>query len=350
MAVSTTSLGRRAFLRSATAAATIATIELTAAGTATAHDRHRHRYDDHHHGDHHDDHDRRRRRAPETVNLPDGLQPEGITSGPGTRYYVGSVSDGRIVTGDLLAATSSVLLAGATGRSLRGLQWDPRTDLVWAAGSVDAVGHVYAVNGHTGTIVADVVVPGAKFLNDLVVTRRAVWVTDSFVDRLTRIPLARGGSPTGAGPTFLALSGAWPRYNGTDFNANGIRQLPDGSLVLNNSKAGGLWQVPRATGVVRSIPVTGGKLTSGDGLEIRGDVLYDVRGTGGNEVAVLRLHRRRGGWEARFKDDLTDSTLDVPSTATLAGGWLWAVNARFETVPDPKTAKYWITRLPAERR
>ncbi len=259
------------------------------------------------------------------------------------------MADGRIVTGDLLAGTSRVLLASATGRSLRGLFWDHRTDLVWAAGSAGSAGHVYAVHGRTGAIVKDVVVPGAAFLNDLVVTRRAVWVTDSRVDRLTRIALDRGGRPTGAGPTFLALGGAWPRYNGTDINANGIRQLPDGSLVLNSSKAGGLWQVQRATGVARSIPVTGGRLTSGDGLEIRGDVLYDVRGTGGNEVAVLRLHRRRGGWEARFKDDLTDSTLDVPSTATLAGGWLWAVNARFG-VASPDKAKYWITRLPARHR
>ena len=218
--------------------------------------------------------------------------------------------------------------------------------MLWAAGALGSAGHVYAVHGRTGAIVADIVVPGATFLNDLVVTPRAVWVTDSFVDRLARIPLDGRGRPTGAAPTFLALSGAWPRFNGKDFNANGIRQLPDGSLVLNNSKAGGLWQVPRATGVARPIPVTGGQLTSGDGLEISGNILYDVRGTGGNEVALLRLHRHRSGWVARLADDLPDSTLDVPSTASLAGGWLWAVNARFG-VASPGTATYWITRLPA---
>jgi hypothetical protein len=35
----------------------------------------------------------------------------------------------------------------------------------------------------------------------------------------------------------------------------------------------------------------------------------------------------------------------VPSTATAAGGSLWAVNARFG-VASPGTASYWITRLP----
>jgi len=34
----------------------------------------------------------------------------------------------------------------------------------------------------------------------------------------------------------------------------------------------------------------------------------------------------------------------VPSTATVAGGYLWAVNARFG-VPMPGQASYWITRL-----
>jgi hypothetical protein len=345
MADSTTPLGRRAFLRSATAAATLATISLTGAGAATAHDRRHGRHRDRRH-DHDHDHGRRRR-APETVQLPNGIRPEGITSGPGTRYYVGSLADGRIVTGDLLSGTSSVLLAGATGRALRGLKWDRRTNLVWAAGNVGEVAHVWAVNGSTGAVVKDVVVPGAKFLNDLVVTRRAVWVTDSRVDRLTRITLDSHGRPTGAAPTFLALGGAWPKGNGTDINANGIRQLPDGSLVLNNSKAGGLWQVSRTTGAARAIPVTGGpRITSGDGLELRDRVLYNVRGTGGNEVSVLKLSRRHNGWTARWVKQLTDSDLDVPSTATLAGGWLWAVNARFG-VASPGTARYWITRLPA---
>ena len=63
-------------------------------------------------------------------------------------------------------------------------------------------------------------------------------------------------------------------------------------------------------------------------------------------MAVLRLSRTRSGWTATWVTALTDPSLDVPSTATLAGPWLWAVNARFG-VPSPGTASYWITRLPA---
>jgi len=287
--------------------------------------------------------------APETVALPDGIRPEGITSGPGTRFYVGSLADGRIVAGDLLTGTSSTLLAGSAGRALRGLFWDERTNLVWAAGNVGSVGHVWAVDGTTGAVVQDTVVPGAAFLNDLVVTTDTVWVTDSRIvpDRLTALALTAGGAPTGAAPTFLPLGGDWPAGDGTAVNANGIRALADGSLILNNSRVGGLWQVDPTTGAASAIPVSGGPgITAGDGLELDGSTLYNVRGSGQNEVSVLELVPVGSTWAARWRGARTDETLDVPSTATLAGGWLWAVNARFG-VASPGTASYWITRLPA---
>ena len=293
---------------------------------------------------------RRSAPAPETVTLPDGIRPEGITSGPGTKFYVGSLADGRIVTGDLLAgASTATLLPGSPGRQLRGLFWDARTNLVWAAGNVGSVGHVWAVDGTTGAVVQDTVVPGAVFLNDLVVVGDSVWVTDSRIvpDRLTRLQLTAGGVPTGAAPTFVALGGAWPQGDGSGVNANGIRALPDGSLVLNNSRAGGLWQVDPATGVAVPIPVTGGPgIVAGDGLELDGRTLYNVRGSGQYEVSVVELTQTGSTWVAAWRGARTDETLDIPSTATLAGGWLWAVNARFG-VASPGTASYWVTRLPA---
>ena len=288
-------------------------------------------------------------RVPETVALPDGIRPEGITSGPGTRFYLGSLADGRIIAGDLLAGTVATLLPGAAGRQVRGLLWDERSGLVWAAGNVGAVGHVWAVDGTTGAVAADVVVPGAAFLNDLVVTDDTVWVTDSRIvpDRLTAIAVTADGQWTGAAPTFVPLSGAWPAGNGTAVNANGIRELSDGRLVLNNSATGGLFQVDPTTGVARQIPVSGGPgLVGGDGLELDGPFLYDVRGSGQAEVSVLELAAGADGWSALWRGARTDDTLDVPSTATLAGGWLWAVNARFG-VASPGTASYWVTRLPA---
>ncbi|GAB3683909.1 hypothetical protein [Angustibacter aerolatus] len=281
------------------------------------------------------------------VPLPDGLRPEGITS-VGTRYYVGSLADGRIVTGDLRRGGSTVLLPGATGRQVRGLAVDRRSGLLWAVGNVGAVAHVWAVRTRDGRVVADRVVPGGVFLNDLLVTRGAVWVTDSGVDRLTAVPLGRGGRPTTSALRYLPLRGAWPSVAEGN-RANGIEWLSKGHVVLDHSTAGGLWDVSLRTGGARRIAVTGGPaIVGGDGLERAGRTLFVVRGTDDASVAQLRLQHRRGVWSARYQTRLTDPRLDVPSTATFARGGLYAVNARFG-VASPETASYSITRLRVRR-
>lgn len=291
-----------------------------------------------------DAHDRSGRRS--TVPLPVGLQPEGITSGPGTTYYVGSLKDGRIVTGDLRSGSSRVLLAGAPGRQLRGLRYDHRTALVWAVGNVGPAAHVWAVDARSGAVRLDVVVAGGGFLNDLDIVGDTVWVTDSRVDRLTAITLDHRGRPTGAAPRFVPLTGEWPGYDGTNLAANGIRSLGRNTLLLDHSTAGGLWAADAPTGRVTEVPVSGGPgITGGDGIEVRGSTGYVVRGSGQAEVSVLSLRGGSRGWSARWQGALTAPSLDVPSTATLAGGSLWAVNARFG-VASPAGAGYAITRLP----
>jgi hypothetical protein len=282
---------------------------------------------------------------PTEVALPVGFRPEGITSGPGTTFYVGSLADGRIYRGDLRTGEGSVLLEGVTGRQLRGMQYDARTGLLWVVGNDPVGAKVWAVDARTGAVVYEVVVPGAVFLNDLVITRTAVWVTDSRVDRLTRIDLTSSGRPAGTAPAFVDITGDWPTPSG--LRANGIRELPGGDLILDNSTAGGLYAVDPVTGVSTAIPVSGGPgIIGGDGLELRGNTLYVVRGSGQAEVSVLRLRRADGGWLATWQGALTSPGLSIPSTATLAAGALYAVNARFGVVPNASTASYSVTRLP----
>jgi hypothetical protein len=112
------------------------------------------------------------------VGLPDGFRPEGIASA-GRTFFSGSLADGRIWRGDLITGRGDVLVPGVTGRALRGMQVDPRTGLLWVTGNEGATGIVLAVDTRSGAVVRRVEVPRAVFLNDLVVTRRAVWVTDS---------------------------------------------------------------------------------------------------------------------------------------------------------------------------
>jgi hypothetical protein len=283
------------------------------------------------------------------VRLPDGFRPEGIAS-IGRIFFSGSLVDGRIWRGDLITGKGSVLVPGVTGRSLRGMQVDRRTGLLWVTGNDGTTGIVLAVNARTGAVARRIEVPGAGFLNDLVVTRRTVWVTDSNVDRLTAVPLNRRGRPAAAPLRFLPLTGDWPSTPMGRIGANGIRALPGGTLVLDNSTAGGLYAVNRWTGHVRAIPVTGTPaITSGDGLELVGKRLYVVRGSGGSNVTVVRLRATRHGWTGRVTGVLTDPRLDVPSTATAALGRLWAVNARFGN-PSPTTATYSAVALPLKPR
>lgn len=116
--------------------------------------------------------------------------------------------------------------------------------------------------------------------------------------------------------------------------------------------AGALTAVDLRTGVARAVQVRGATLTGGDGLVLAGRTLFVVRGTGQQAVTQLRLttsrHHGRTTWTARFVRDLTDPALDVPSTAALAGGRLWAVNARFG-VADPAGAGYQVAGLPLHR-
>ena len=82
-------------------------------------------------------------------------------------------------------------------------------------------------------------------------------------------------------------------------------------------------------------------LSSVDGLELQGRTLYAVRNT--NVVTVVRLSSQLAA--GIVLGNITDPGLDVPTTATVAAGRLWAVNARFGTGPTPDT-EYWITQLP----
>ena len=51
---------------------------------------------------------------PAVIPLPDGFQPEGIVTGRGTSFYVGSLRDGTIYRGDLRTGEGRVNLGGAS--------------------------------------------------------------------------------------------------------------------------------------------------------------------------------------------------------------------------------------------
>lgn len=280
-------------------------------------------------------------RYPETIALPTGSQPEGITSGRAGTFYAGARRDGAIVRGSLRTGESAVLVPGRPGAVAVGMAYDRRTGRLWVAGG--ATGTVTAYDGDTGAELGRWTVPGQRFLNDVALTREAVFVTDSRSAELVVIPLGeRRTLPPADGWALRPLGGEFAPAAG--FNANGIRALPGGrELIVVQSATGTLYRVDAATGVADVIEVQGRALTSGDGLELRGDTLYVVYGYGTDAVAVLDL--AGDARSARVTGEITDADLDRPTTVTVARGRLWAVNGRFAVADDPATT-FEVVRLP----
>jgi hypothetical protein len=280
---------------------------------------------------------------PARIDLPDGFFPEGIESGRGTSYFVGSLLDGSIWRGDLRTGSGAVLVAGAPGRASAGIAYEARRDRIWVAGGGPLLvgrGDVRVYDASSGALLATYQPPGVGLLNDVAVTRDAVYVTDSGSPQLVVIPLAEDGAlPPPPATRFLPLGGDMLQAPG--INLNGI-VAKQGALLVANSTTGKLFRVDPTTGIARKLDLGEADLSYPDGLELLGHRLYVVRPFD-NRVTVIALGARltRGV----VLGHLTDPSLDIPTTATVAAGRLWAVNLRFTTPPQP-TTPYWITQLP----
>jgi len=272
---------------------------------------------------------------PPSIDLPGGWAPEGITDGPGTTAFVGSLTAAGIAQVNVRTGAVDPL-EGSAGAVTVGLDYEDDAGRIWAAGG--PTGEVRAYSAASGELLATYTF-GPGFLNDVVVTETAVFVTNSNVQELEVIPLPADGSLPDPSEAFaLPLTGDIDYIDG--FNANGIVAF-DGWLVLVQSNTGLLFRVDPSTGETETIDLGGASVSFGDGLELRGSTLFVVRNQL-EQVAVIRL--RDGARSGRVVDTLTDPVLDIPTTTAFVAGRLWTVNARFGTTPTPTTA-YALTRL-----
>ena len=275
--------------------------------------------------------------SPDRIVLPDGWQPEGVTS-QGSSLYVGSLADGGVWKVDALTGDGAVLVPGSAGSVAVGLDVDADSGRLWVAGGRG--GDVRVYDSEDGTLLQTYAFD-AGFLNDVAVTPEAAYVTDSFEPQLIVIPVGPDGSlvPAEDG-TALSLSGALEYGDG--FNLNGI-VATDAGLITVHSPTGDLYRVDPDTAATSRIDTGEAELSAGDGLELDGSTLYVVRNQL-SRVAVLELDPDLES--ARLVGELTSDDLDVPATAALVGDSLWAANARFGTPAGPDT-EYWLTRLDA---
>ncbi len=180
--------------------------------------------------------------SPELIRLPDGFRPEGIAIS-GNTFYVGSIPTGAIYRGDLRTGRGKILFAGGAGRAAIGVDLDlPAANpfdpgrLVVAGGPT---GKAFVYSARNGLPLATYeLTSAATFVNDVVVTSKAAWLTDSTNQVLYRIGFGmRRGQ---AAVTTVPLTGDIRYVAGT--NVNGIDATPDGeTLILVQTNTGKLF-------------------------------------------------------------------------------------------------------------
>ena len=278
---------------------------------------------------------------PETIALPNGWLPEGIAISPGGTFYSGSRANGAVYAGSLRTGEGDILVPGVAGRVAVGVDYDRGRLFVAGGGTGD--GFVYDADTGAQLAAYDFAGPPTNtFVNDVIVTRTAVWFTESRSAVLYKVPLGPGGTP---GSTFETVQLTSPSPATPPANSNGIDATPNGkTLIIVQSDPGKLFTVDPETGVADEIELTGmsGNVVRGDGILLDGKTLYVVQNTL-NQIAVIDL-----------ETDLSAGTIvglitspgnfDVPTTIDEFGKWLYAVNARFGT-PSPETATYTIVQV-----
>ena len=280
---------------------------------------------------------------PDVIQLPVGLRPEGIATGRGSTFYVGSLADGAILRGDLRTGQSSVFVSGQSGMVTVGLGFDQRNNRLFAAGGPTGLGRVF--DARTGDLLKSypLAVPG-NFINDVIVTRDAAYFTNSSQALLYRLPFGSDGSlPAESAVEIMTLSGDWIQVPG--FNANGIEATNNGKvLVVVNSTLGKLFKVDPRSGVAQEIDLGGESVSAGDGLLFRGSRLYVVRNQL-NEIVAFDLSQNLNS--GKMVERLTNPNFAVPTTVAGFGDALYAVNAKFGS-PAPETLPYEVVRVPLD--
>jgi hypothetical protein len=262
--------------------------------------------------------------AQSSIPLPDEFRPEGIASGKGDRFYVGSIPLGAVYSGSYRTGEGAVLVPPHPGRNHTGLKVDTHFDRLFVAGGASK--GIYVYDARTGADVASFALPDAGFVNDVILTPNAAYFTDSLVPQLYRVGIRRNGDLTE--PQRVTYSGDLVFTAG--FNVNGIETLRGGHrLVVVKSNTGQLYRVNGRTGLTHEIELDQ-PVPNGDGLLRHGHTLYVVQNRL-NQIAGVKLDdRERSGVVRKL---ITDPRFDIPTTIAPFKDFIYAVNARFD-LPD----------------
>jgi hypothetical protein len=279
---------------------------------------------------------------PTVIQLPKNFSPEGITTAKRHTFFVGSRTTGAIYSGSLRTGEGDILVEGGPDlmgddRAATGLKVDRRGRL-FVSGADSK--HIRVYDARTGEQLRDYFAGvDAGFINDVIVTKRGAYFTDSNNARLYFVPFGKHGELGDL--TRIPLGGDY--MNDAGFNANGIEATRGGkSLIVVKSNTGELLEVDAATGLADRIEVTGGdgELVNADGILLKGRKLYvvenrddpDPAAGGVGVISVVKLSRNLSS--GRIVRTIHSDLFQVPTTIARSGGRKYVVNAKFN-LPNP---------------
>jgi len=277
---------------------------------------------------------------PEIIQLPEGFAPEGIATGQGTSFYVGSLAGGAIYRGDLRTGEGEILVPQQQEEISVGMNVDESRNLLFVAGGRNGTAKVF--NAGNGEQEAKYTLSTEKnaFINDVIVTKDGAYFTNSAKSVIYHIPLGSGNAlPDEGDIEGIPLGENYQSVEG--FNTNGIEATPNGKqLIIVNSSTGKLYTVDPASGEVSEIDLGGANVRNGDGILLDGKTLYVVQNQK-NQIAVVNLSADFASGEVVAH--ITHEAFAVPTTVAMHGNYLYAVNAKFGT--EPQGTSYEVVRV-----
>ena len=281
-------------------------------------------------------------KRPDVIALPDGFQPEGIATGRGSSFYVGSIPTGDIYKGSLRTGKGDTLVDAPAGRSATGLKVDRRNRL-FVSGA--RTGQAYVYDARTGDELKtyQLTTAAPTFINDVVVTRKAAYFTDSQNKQLYVLDFGERGALPDSARTLPLTGDLEYDDNPNTFELNGIAATRNGKrLIAIQSRTGQLFSIDPSSGATKRIALVGtDRLEFGDGLLLHGKRLHVVRNQA-DRVATLRVSRDLS--TATLKREVTRPEFVVPTTIARHGSRLYVVNAKFGR-PNPDNS-YQVVKVP----
>lgn len=295
---------------------------------------------------------------PRLVDALTGAPPEGFAIGRAQTAYNGSIN-GSIYTMNLRTGEGEVLVEADPDWDLLsdfnwcyklGMRVDPRSNNLFVAGCF--FGNAYVIDADSGEeLMQYQLAPEfSTIINDVAITRDAVWFTDFTQPFLYRLPLSRnGGLPADSdAASALALTGDMVSDDPFCCAGNGIVAAPDGkTLIVGNSNNSGLYRVDPETGHTDRI-IVDPPLASGfmDGIALQDDALFilttPLGPTDTEQVQVVALG---DDWLTGERlGAITGPDLDGVASGAIFGDSIYVNNARYSVFPMPDT-EYWITKL-----